>query len=220
MFGSTQLVRRKYQSAISTAVAQCQRRWKTDLLYTSPLSSVVNRLRTFSLTTCFLGTVGLPAVIAYKGGDLPSSGMMAVALLFVSGSVGSTAAIHYVFSPHIFTIERIPIRQCHFKKKDETGTEEAEDKPATPSKETLLKATTKSLFLRNQETVFDVSDITLYKGYHPLTTMIVKGKPLYLVESQVYHQPLRDALRLDEKEKEFAESEKKSTSKNPDDDLH
>jgi hypothetical protein len=187
------------------------------IVYESPLGNVVSRLRTVSLCTGVIGTLGLPLIIAAKGGDLPSTGMLATGLLFVAGSLGSTAAIYFVFSPYAYTIESIPIRKCYYKKAetDESETDgdekvvvEEKTDPAPKKKDVLLKAFTKSLFLTRKDTVFDPeTDVVAYKGLRPLCNLLVKGMPMYVHPEFVYDETLRKLLNLDAKEKPLKEEE-------------
>jgi hypothetical protein len=189
-----------------------------DIVYESPLGNVVSRLRTVSLCTGVIGTLGLPLIIAAKGGDLPSTGMLATGLLFVAGSLGSTAAIYFVFSPYAYTIEQIPIRKCHYKKEASDESESDGDEKATvveqktdppqKKKDVLLKAFTKSLFLTRKDTVFDpATDVVAYKGLRPLCNLLVKGMPMYVHPEFVYDETLRKHLNLDAKEKPLKEED-------------
>ena len=159
------------------------------IVYESPLGSVVAKLRTVSLMTAIIGATGVPCMIAIKGA-IPEMGMLAVAMMFVSGSVGSTAAIHFVFSPYVYRIECIPVRQCSFKKEEQDECEHenaascqiSDDAAAAPEKrDMLLKAWTRSLFLRHQDVVFDPTiDVEPYSGMRPLCNFRAKGLPLYV----------------------------------------
>lgn len=202
-----------------------------ELLYESPLAKVVTRLRTVSLTTGIIGGVGVPMLISMKqaaGLDVTaSSGVLAVALLFVSASLGSTCGVHYIFSPYIYTIEQIPIRLCLFQKKQEAeaaaqlreqqlppkegmGTAENSEQNnnnASIQKETkndnrpfLFLATTRSLFLTKKELVFDPhTDVTMYTGWRPLCNILIKGKPYYLhMDVAKHNQILAKAFQLSE----------------------
>lgn len=152
------------------------------LVYESPLGSVVAKLRTVSLMTAIIGSTGVPCMIAIKGA-VPELGMLAVAMTFVAGSIGSTAAIHFVFSPYVYRIESIPVRQCSYQPKQERWVEMGSDIPAAiPGKKvTLLKAWTRSLFLRSNDIVFDPEiDVEPYSGLRPLCNFRAKGLPLYV----------------------------------------
>jgi hypothetical protein len=194
-----------------------------DIVYESPLGNLVRRLRTVSLATGICGTLGLPLVVAIKGGDLPSTGLLAFGVAFLTGSLGSTAAIHFVFSPYVFTIERIPVRMCHFNKGKVGGLEGAGESAASESgaatdendetiqqdqalstspspsapKDYLYKATSRSLFLYRIETVFNPeTDVTEYKGFKPLCNFVAKGRSLYVHPEYVYNAQLRHAMKL------------------------
>jgi hypothetical protein len=192
-----------------------------DIVYESPLGNLVRRLRTVSLATGICGTLGLPLVVAIKGGDLPSTGLLAFGMAFLTGSLGSTAAIHFVFSPYVFTIERIPVRVCHFNKgkvgdqegADESAASEANAAPdenddtiqqdqalstsTSAPKDYLYKATSRSLFLTRIETVFNPeTDVTEYKGFKPLCNFVAKGRPLYVHPEYVYNAQLRHSMKL------------------------
>lgn len=165
------------------------------LVYESPLGSVVSKLRTVSLCTALIGMTGVPCMIALKGGTIPETGILAAALLFVSGSMGSTAAIHFVFSPYVYKIEQIPIRICSSTLESSAATETTagsgdnnnsintknETSTTKPNKDTLLKAWTRTLFLRNDAIIFDPAlDVQPYKGLRPMCNFLAKGCPLYV----------------------------------------
>jgi hypothetical protein len=76
------------------------------VVYESPFGSMVTRLRTVTLLTAVAGTLGLPAVVLFKG-TVPTAGFLALCASFATTSLSTTAAIHYVFSPYVFSIERI-----------------------------------------------------------------------------------------------------------------
>lgn len=76
------------------------------MVYESPFGGLVKRLRIVTLFSTFAGTVGLPLVLWIKG-TTATGGFLALCLSFCTGTIGSTAAIHWVFSPYIFTIERM-----------------------------------------------------------------------------------------------------------------
>jgi hypothetical protein len=155
------------------------------LVYESPLGNVVSKLRTVSLMTAIIGMTGVPCMIAIKGA-IPEGGILAAALLFVTGSVGSTAAIHLVFSPYVYRIEHIPIRQCSAKSSCDQNVNDLQGNNTSEfssmsQKETLLKAWTRSLFLFNTSVVFDPCvDVKPYKGMLPMCNFLAKDQPLYV----------------------------------------
>ena len=191
-----------------------------DLVYESPMGNVVTRLRTVTLVTGIVGSLGLPMVVALKGGDLPSTGLLAVGMTFVAGTLGSTAAIYFVFSPYVYSIERIPVRQCHYQPsscESDTSVNITESNCADgeldkKSDDFLLKAVTRSLFLTQIDTVFDpTKDVIPYKGLRPLCNFSVKGIPMYVHTDFVYNKGMRKALDLDKDKKQLPIQE------NPDD---
>lgn len=106
------------------------------VVYESPFGNLVSRLRYVSLMTALAGSLGLPVVVALKG-TTPTGGFLALCLSFGTGTLASTgtfykkhvftqnsasvsrhvslleisliqaAAIHYVFKPYVFYIERM-----------------------------------------------------------------------------------------------------------------
>jgi hypothetical protein len=181
------------------------------VVYESPLGNLVTRLRTVSLATGICGTLGLPLVVAIKGGDIPSSGLLAFGIAFLTGSLGSTAAIHFVFSPYVYAIERIPVRLCHYKEKksqekadqqlqavqEELDNGSLHEQSPPSQKDFLLKATSRSLFLTQIDTVFNPeSDVTEYKGFRPLCNFVAKGRPLYVHAEYLHDAKLRQSMNL------------------------
>ena len=106
----------------------------SELIYESPLGHLVTRLRAVSLTTGLCGGLGVPLLLAAKGSSTaalasfdPSAGLLAIAMAFGTATVGSTVAVHYVFHPYAYSIERIPVRVCAYKQ-PRLPDEEVEDK--------------------------------------------------------------------------------------------
>jgi hypothetical protein len=164
------------------------------------MGGIVTRLRAVSVLSAFTGSVGLPAFCAIRGIPDVEVGILAFGMTFVAGSMVSTAAIHFVFSPYVYKIEKIPVRKCHHKKKAGDATDEINSMaPPTEMKESdcLLKAVSRSLFLTSVETVFDPeTDVIPYKGLHPLCNFVAKGKQLYVHPEYVHNATLRKQLQL------------------------
>lgn len=188
----------------------------TTVVYESPLATVVTRLRAVSLLSALTGSVGLPTFCILKG-TMPPGGLIAFGATFTIGSVASTAAIHFVFSPYVYQIEKIVAVE-----------EEEEDSPQTPEAPVLLRAISKSLFLTRIETVFDPEnnpdDIIPYKGFRPLCNFVVREKPLYVHPEYVYSAALRKQLHVKSAEDYYMEEEEgkqhqkpPTTRENPDD---
>ena len=63
------------------------------VVYESPFAGMVNRLRAITLLTAATGSVGLPALVAFKG-TVPTAGFVALCLSFGTGSLaGDTLRI-------------------------------------------------------------------------------------------------------------------------------
>jgi hypothetical protein len=158
---------------------------RPQMVYESPLGSVVSKLRTVSLMTAIIGMTGVPCMIALKGA-IPEGGILAAAMLFVTGSVGSTAAIHFVFSPYVYRIEHIPIRHCSAKSSSDQNSDSLQkgrtsESSSISQKDTLLKAWTRSLLLFDTNVVFNPCvDVLPYKGMRPMCNLLAKGQPLYV----------------------------------------
>jgi hypothetical protein len=132
-------------------------------------------------------------MIALKSGTIPEAAILAAMLLFVSGSIGSTAAIHFVFSTYVFKIERIcstsTIDVSAFNALETpTGIDDIDNSVKTqneatakPIKGTLLKAWTRTLLLQNDAIIFNPTiDVQPYKGLRPMCNFLAKGRPLYV----------------------------------------
>ena len=173
-------------------------------VYESQLGSTVNRLRAFSLMTALAGIIGVPIVMAFKG-VMPETASLAAALSYVTATTASTTAVNFVFRPYVYTITTVPIRKCssYPKKTTITTNDDAVQTTSTTTNsdirpsdeftdattaaeprstnETLLKAVTRTVFLRQVQVIFDpVNDVHSYKGMRPLCNFEVKGVPLYV----------------------------------------
>jgi hypothetical protein len=179
-------------------------------VYESQLGSTVNRLRAFSLMTALAGIIGVPIVMAFKG-VMPETASLAAALSYVTATTASTTAVNFVFRPYVYTITTVPIRQCSYPKNKTTTTttndavqetstvtthSEASDEfmvaavvaESRSTRETLLKAVTRTVFLRQVEVIFDPeTDVQSYKGMRPLCNFEVKGVPLYVHPGACVH---------------------------------
>ena len=177
-------------------------------VYESQLGSTVNRLRAFSLMTALAGIIGVPIVMAFKG-VMPETASLAAALSYVTATTASTTAVNFVFRPYVYTITTVPIRKCSYPKKTTiTTNDDAVQTTSTTTNsdirpsddftdaaaefrstnETLLKAVTRTVFLRKVEVIFDPeTDVQSYKGMRPLCNFEVKGVPLYVHPGACVH---------------------------------
>jgi hypothetical protein len=185
------------------------------VVYHSPLGSIITRLRAVSITSSVVGTVALPVAAYLKASTVATTAGAAVAtttsvapwaflITAVVGTLSSTAAIHCVFGPYVYQITQIPIRKCHSQ---QTDTDQTADQAASiplEQKNVVLKITTKSLFLRPIDTLWDpyrnlggtadVSGVQPYRGWRPLANVMVHDIPLYIhpeylpFQSDLYQQ--------------------------------
>ena len=114
---------------------------------------------------------------------------------------------------YLFIINCRPVRKCHYPKQK---TEEEDDAPKPPASQSYLyKATTKSLFFRRIETVFDpATEVAKYTGFaKPLCNLVVREKThLFVHDECVYDNILQQALPL-EKEDEKGAAVTRTTTK-------
>lgn len=218
-FPSQPLIYRCFTTATTTEQPQPQKQPQTPdkiVLYESPLARIVTRLRAVSLLSALTGSVGLPLFCAVRGIEhLPSKGILAFGMTFAAGSVASTVAIHYVFSPYIYQIYKIPIRKCQGEPKENWAAETTTDANHQQHQQNcLLQAVSRSLILTKVETVFDPeTDVVPYKGWRPLCNLLIKGKPLYVHPEFVQSTTLRKQLHLRDPEEFVPQTNKE----NPDD---
>jgi hypothetical protein len=181
------------------------------IVYESPLGHVVSRLRAMSVTTAVLGSIGLPLFVSLKP-EMPEMGLLCVAMAFVSGSIGSTAIVHWVFGPYVYRIEHIPVRKCHSKKEatdtavsssNSTDTVECTSNKEAAAAGTkvagqayLYKAITKGLFLNRLETVFDVPDVQPYKGMRLMCNFVACQRLFYVHPAVLHDAALREQMQL------------------------
>lgn len=161
----------------------------SQLLYQGPFSDLALRLKVISVTSAALGIVGIPLLITLHTGDVPPVGQIAVGGSAMLGAVGSTVAMSFVFSPYVTTLERVPIRQCHFKDYDSQQPEQR------AAQEWLLKATTRNILAMKVETIFDPkTDVQRYSGIRPFCNFVAKGVPLYVHPFLILDDELRTEL--------------------------
>ena len=137
--------------------------------YEAPMGGLISRLKIVSITSCGLSLVGLPLFVFLKNGDLPNASQVGMGGIALFAATGSTLALHFVFGPYALTIEEIVMS-------DTTNKDDMDDH----DKETLLKATTRSVFGWKNEIVFDPStDVMPYTGSRPFANFLAKDTALY-----------------------------------------
>lgn len=194
---------------------------------------MITTLKVFSLSSAALSTVGLPALMLFRGMDVFNTVHMMMIGTTMFGSIGSTVGLHFIFSPYVYTLERIPVRKCHYKGApgdiavNDNASDEVEDSSEQSNQqeassghkpEFLLKATTKSILATTVEHVFNPE--TDVKGpppgtIRPFCSFIVKGTtPLFIHEQMIQDQKLSQHLFIDN-----AEPIKKQKNPDPDDEF-
>jgi hypothetical protein len=163
------------------------------LLYEGPFASLALRLKLVSITSAGLALVGIPLLISMHTGDVPLAGQLAVGGSAMVGAVGSTVAMSFVFSPYVTKLERVPVRLCHAKQDDDSGSKQ--DVTEHAAQEWLLKATTRNMLAMKVETVFDPeTDIASYSGIRPFANFTAKGVPMYVHPDLILDDELRAKL--------------------------
>ena len=145
----------------------------------------------------------------YRGLDLYSSVHVMMVATTMAGSIGSTLGLQYIFAPYVYTLEMIPIRQCHSVDENKEVTDESQSTEDAASQSTtkaseppkpgtfLLKATTRSVLTTTVEHVFDPeTDIKGVPGgtIRPFCSFFAKGKPLYIHEQMISDPKLSQNL--------------------------
>jgi hypothetical protein len=139
------------------------------VFYEAPLAKAVQNLKRVSITTALLSLTIPPAVIFGGSESVPISGQIAITVVTMIASLGSTSAIHYLFSPYILTLAKL------------TGA----NKPTNPGEE-LLEAKTMTLFATQKSHVFKVKDCSAKtSSLRPFVSFNVKDKP-YFVHASVF----------------------------------
>lgn len=183
--------------------------------------NMITTLKIFSLSSAVLSSFGLPALLMFRGLDLFTGVHMMMIGTTIFGSVGSTVGLNYIFSPYVYTLERISVRQCHYKKESENSDGRETTQEATTSirePDFLLKATTRNILAMTVEHVFDPeTDVKAPpRGtIRPFCSFIVKEKsPLYIHEQMIQNPRLSRNLFIDS-----AEPIKKQKNPDPDDEF-
>ena len=178
---------------------------EAEVIYRSPMGDLITRLKIVSITSCVMSVVGLPLFVALKNGTLPTPQQMGLGGVAFLGATGSTVALHFVFGPYILTMEKIPVRLCHFTggnngdEEDDNSNVEAKSRVqdndvinTDNKKAMMLRATTRSVFGWRSEHVFDpLTDVSFYTGSRPFANFVAKGVTLY-----AHPEMLNEDLRL------------------------
>mmetsp|Transcript_9477 Transcript_9477/g.20039 ORF Transcript_9477/g.20039 Transcript_9477/m.20039 type:complete len:286 (+) Transcript_9477:113-970(+) len=159
------------------------------LLYEGPFASLTLKLKRISLTSAAIGLIGLPAIsLFYGAGSVPASGQIAVIATAGITAVGSTALLGYCFSPYVQRLERLP---------DDANDPNATKDDDDASNKNLLRITTRDIFARKIETVFDpATDVSPppSNNSRPFCNFMVKGMPMYVHPELLQDRELRVKL--------------------------
>eukprot|EP00527_Entomoneis_sp_CCMP2396_P003488 CAMPEP_0198148584 /NCGR_PEP_ID=MMETSP1443-20131203/42159_1 /TAXON_ID=186043 /ORGANISM="Entomoneis sp., Strain CCMP2396" /LENGTH=359 /DNA_ID=CAMNT_0043813303 /DNA_START=165 /DNA_END=1244 /DNA_ORIENTATION=- len=215
------------------------------LIYTSPHSGTILRLRFVTWFTGFGGAFGFPLSYASKDGDPTTIGFWALSLCFGLATMSTTAAVTYVFLPYVYSIEMVPNQKFNYNKSanamDSTITTTPQDLAEKPH---LYMATTRSLFLFPRQHYFDpATELIPYSGiFEPLTNLQIqradndtedgenddqkkkkKTISLYVHPEEVYDNTILKVLGRENKKTNSSSSPAiplpTSAKKNPDEEL-
>lgn len=76
--------------------------------YEAPLAMSIKSLKRVSITTAAL-SLGIPPAVIFQGSEaVPLSGQVAITAITLLVSLGSTSAIHFLFSPYVLSMGRRP----------------------------------------------------------------------------------------------------------------
>ena len=138
--------------------------WTT--IYESPYDGSIMRLRGVSLFSCVAGIVGLPIAMVLSEKtqqyDPSSLAFWLICGTFAFGTLSTTAAITYVFSPYVLEIQQKRV-VTPGKSPTDLG-----------SSSLLFKATTRTMFLSRKDHVFDPeTGLRPFSGIlHPLSNLV------------------------------------------------
>mmetsp|Transcript_46273 Transcript_46273/g.93401 ORF Transcript_46273/g.93401 Transcript_46273/m.93401 type:complete len:210 (-) Transcript_46273:272-901(-) len=165
-------------------------------IYEAPLASSIKSLKRVSVTTALLSLAIPPAVIFGGSENVPISGQIAITAVTLLASLGSTSAIHYLFSPYILSMSHV----C-----GEAASEESESVVPELNNDSVLEAKTLTLLGGEQANLIHIKDVPpggIKKSMRPFVNFATSsGKP-YFVHASVFEnkrllsrllgRPLRD----------------------------
>lgn len=170
---------------------------ETKPLYEGPLAGITTRLKIISITTASGSMLGIPYLIMTHSGELGLMSQLAVGGVAMFGGTASTFLLNFFFAPYVHTLERIPVRACHAM-----VNENHEQKAA---QEYFIKATTRNIFCRKVEIVFNpATDVSPYTGTRPFANFFVKNTALFVHGDLIFDFKLRNQLLPDMKDEDGA----------------
>ena len=184
------------------------------VIYEGPFAQLTLRLKRISLTSAFIGLVGLPAYSIFQHSAIPPTGQLAVIATAGITAVGSTALLGYCFSPYVHTIERLPLTSSNNEE-----SENGNDTTTNDIEKHLIKIVTRDILARRVETIFDpTTDVypPPSNNSRPFCNFMVgssSGKPslpMYVHPELVHDYKLRVQLVGPPKEEDVEASRKKT----------
>lgn len=170
---------------------------ETKPLYEGPLAGITTRLKIISITTASGSMLGIPYLIMTHSGELGLMSQLAVGGVAMFGGTASTFLLNFFFAPYVHTLERIPVRACQATVNDNPDQKAAQ--------EYLIKATTRNIFCRKVEIVFNpATDVSRYTGTRPFANFFVKNTALFVHGDLLYDSQLRNQLLPDMKDEDGA----------------
>ena len=135
--------------------------------YIAPLASPIKSLKKVSVTTAALSLFIPPAVVLQGSESVPVSGQVAITAITMLCSLGSTAAIQYLFSPYVLSMAKV---------------EDGSPADGVENMDTEFEVKTMTLFAQEKATRFKLSDcLPKPKGSaRPFVSFVGDGKPYFL----------------------------------------
>ena len=185
------------------------------VIYEGPFAQLTLRLKRISLTSAFIGLVGLPAYSIFQHSAIPPTGQLAVIATAGITAVGSTALLGYCFSPYVHTIERLPATALNNKEESDDGNDTT---TIDATEKHLIKIVTRDILARRVETIFN-PETDVYpppnNNSRPFCNFMVgttnPAMPMYVHPELVHDYKLRVQLVGEPPKEEDAEAMKKKT---------
>jgi hypothetical protein len=168
-------------------------------IYEAPLAASIKSLKRVSVTTALLSLAIPPAVIFGGAGDVPLSGQIAITAVTMIASLGSTSAIHFLFSPYVLSLSVLSAEE----EEGDKGETEAMDSEAAVelpelNNDSVLEAKTLTLLGGEQASSFVVKDVPGGKvpgSSRPFVNFATSsGRPYFVHASVFEHKRLLSRL--------------------------
>jgi len=174
-------------------------------IYEAPLAASIKSLKRVSVTTALLSLAIPPAVIFGGAGNVPLSGQIAITAVTMIASLGSTSAIHFLFSPYVLSLSVVSAEEEGGKGETEAAESEAAVELPELNNDSVLEAKTLTLLGGEQASSFVVKDVPGGKvpgSSRPFVNFATSSGRPYFVHASVFEnkrllsrllgRPLRD----------------------------